>query len=237
MDLNTPNLTQYKVQVSAQTIFLEEYSKPSSSEYLYCYKINITNNGPETVQLLNRHWIIIDGNGRREDVNGAGVIGQQPKLAPGESHEYYSFCNLETNFGTMEGEYEFVDNEGNFFLVPIPRFFLAENLFQFPKAQFHRGQIIQHQEEDFKAIVVDYDMYFINDEELYNKNPNQPAKDAPWYYVLIDNTNAIGYFPQEALVALENDEDINHPLVDFFFDEKGKEYKRNNKSWEDLKQS
>jgi ApaG protein len=231
--------SQTKVTVRAESIYLDEYSNPKSSEYLYCYKITIKNESDEIVQLLNRHWIIIDGDGKREDVRGPGVLGQQPQIAPGEQHQYYSFCNLQTNFGTMEGEYEMIDSQGEPFLVMIPRFYLATNLFQFPGAKFRRGQVVEHIGEKFTAVIVDYDMYFMNDEELYHKDHKQPAKDRPWYYVLVDNTDTIGYLAEESLKASDDELEINHPLFNFFFEDilEKNIYRRSSKTWEDLRQS
>jgi ApaG protein len=230
--------SQNKVTVTAKTIFLDEYSKPNEHKYVYCYKITIRNEGKNRVQLLNRHWIIIDSNSKKEEVHGAGVIGQQPILYPGESHEYFSFCNLETNFGTMEGSYEMEDEHGERFLAEIPRFYLAETLSEFDRPLFKRGQVIRHKLNNFRGIVVDYDMYFINDEDLYKKCIDNPAKDKPWYYVLVDKANAISYVAEEYLEIEEDDSEIEHTLFHFFFDEFDKDkkiYKRNNKTWDNLK--
>ena len=230
--------SQNKVKVTAKTIFLDEYSKPAEHKFLYCYKITIQNQGTKRVQLLNRHWIIIDSNSKKEEVQGPGVVGQQPILYPGESHEYFSFCNLETNFGTMEGSYEMEDEDGERFLAEIPRFFLAENLAEFDRAKFRRGQVIKHKLNNFRGIVVDYDMYFINDDDLYQKCPDKPAKDKPWYYVLVDKANAISYVAEEYLEIDEDDSEIEHTLFHFFFDgydKNQKLYKRNNKTWDNLK--
>jgi ApaG protein len=122
------------VEVSAKTIFLEEYSKPSKKQFLFSYKIRIQNNSKDIVKLLNRHWVIIDSDSNRNEVNGSGVVGLQPEIFPGHYHEYYSFCNLETNFGTMEGSYEMQNlKTSETFFVTIPRFYLAETLNQFDK--------------------------------------------------------------------------------------------------------
>jgi ApaG protein len=232
--------TESQVDVSAKTIYLEEYSKPAEKSFLFCYKISITNNGNKKVKLLNRHWIIIDSDSKKSEVRGPGVVGQQPELAPGESHEYLSFCNLETNFGTMEGSYEMIDEDNNTFFAKIPRFYLADNLNSFDKPSFKRGQIVRHKTEGFRALITDYDMYFINDEEIYNKNSNKPAKNKPWYYVLIDQSNAISYVAEEHLELEDDQESIEHPLLDFFFDgfsTKENKYLRNNKTWDELKRA
>lgn len=229
-----------KVKVTAKTIYMEEYSKAPENNFLFCYKITIKNETNKKVKLLNRHWIIIDSNSRKTEVNGPGVVGQQPELEPGESHEYFSFCNLETKFGTMEGSYEMIDEDNNTFFAEIPRFFLSDNLNEFDKPLYKRGQVVKHKKEEFRALITDYDMYFINDEEIYNKNSSKPARNKPWYYVLIDKTNAISYVAQEHLELDENQENIEHPLLDFFFDgfdSKEKKFRRNDKTWEELKRA
>lgn len=225
------------IKVSAKTVFLEDYSKPKEGKFLFCYKITIQNDSQEKVKLLNRHWIIIDSNSKRDEVQGPGVLGVQPELEPGEKHEYFSFCNLDTNFGTMEGSYEFIDSNNNTFFVEIPRFFLADTLNEFDKAKYQRGAVVRHKTEGFTAVISDYDMYFINDEEIYKKDKTLPAKDKPWYYVLINKTNAISYIAQENLELIEGDVlEIEHPLVDFFFDGfDGEKYLRNEKTWDELK--
>ena len=161
----------------------------------------------------------IDSDSKKDEVKGPGVLGLQPEIAPGEAHEYFSFCNLDTNFGTMEGSYEFIDNDNNTFFVPIPRFFLADNLNEFDKALFSRGSLVRHKTEGYLAVVTDYDMYFINDDDIYAKDESQPAKDKPWYYILINKTNAISYIAQENLELVEEFHEIEHPLVEFFFDD------------------
>ena len=82
---------------------------PGRNQWFFLYTITITNDGSETVQLLTRHWIITDGNGKVEEVRGPGVVGKQPILKPGESFEYTSGCPLTTPFGVMEGTYQMVD--------------------------------------------------------------------------------------------------------------------------------
>ncbi len=226
------------LKISAKTVFLEDYSKPEKDKFLFCYKICIRNNSQETVKLLNRHWIIIDSKSKKDEVKGPGVLGLQPELAPGEKHEYFSFCNLDTNFGTMEGSYEFIDSHNNTFLIQIPIFFLADTLNEFDKPKFKRGNVVKHKIDGFLAVVTDYDMYFINDEEIYTKDQSAPAKDKPWFYVLINKTNAISYIAQENLELVESPDEIEHPLVDFFFDDfDGEQYIRNDKTWDELKGS
>lgn len=111
------------VKVSVTTAYQQEYSSPPQSHFVFTYKIRIENNSNYTVQLLRRHWFINDANGVLREVEGEGVVGQQPVLEPGESHEYISGCNLKTEIGKMKGTYlmeRIVD--GKNFKVNIPQF-------------------------------------------------------------------------------------------------------------------
>jgi ApaG protein len=103
---------------------LADQSDPAQSRFVWAYTIHIRNDGPVTVQLLNRHWHITDAAGRARDVRGPGVIGEQPILAPGEEFEYTSGVPLTTASGIMEGEYEMVLESGAKFEVLIPAFSL-----------------------------------------------------------------------------------------------------------------
>lgn len=100
-------------------------ANPDTSVALYTYRIRITNLGTVPARLLTRHWIILDGDGQRRDVEGEGVIGQTPQLKSGETFVYDSYCHLATTWGTMEGTYTFLDDNGERFRVAIPRFFLT----------------------------------------------------------------------------------------------------------------
>ncbi|WP_439882467.1 Co2+/Mg2+ efflux protein ApaG [Pontibacter sp. MBLB2868] len=113
------------VKVSVTTNYLPDYSSPVQQHYVFAYKISIENNSEFTVKLLRRHWYIHDATGLVREVEGEGVVGQQPVLEPGESHEYVSGCNLKTNLGKMRGTYlmeRMVD--GKKFDVTIPEFTL-----------------------------------------------------------------------------------------------------------------
>ena len=114
------------VKVTVSTSYQPEYSSPVQSHYVFTYKILIENNSDYTVQLLRRHWHIYDTNGVVREVEGDGVVGQQPVLEPGESHEYISGCNLKTEVGKMKGTYlmeRIVD--GKNFKVNIPQFVMV----------------------------------------------------------------------------------------------------------------
>ena len=99
------------------------------NQYLFSYLVTIRNQSKKKCQLLRRHWIITNGEGEKEIVEGDGVIGQQPVLRPGQSHQYSSFCPLPTPTGNMRGWYEFVDENQKFFKVKIPLFFLRADQF------------------------------------------------------------------------------------------------------------
>jgi len=116
--------TTRDITVQVRPQFLAEQSKPAAKEYLWLYTVIIENGGAETVQLLNRHWVITNANGHVEEVQGPGVIGEQPVLEPGENFEYTSGCPLTTPSGIMVGTYEMADSGGTHFDVEIPAFSL-----------------------------------------------------------------------------------------------------------------
>jgi ApaG protein len=91
------------VRVVARPSYLPQQSRPSTGQFVWAYRIRVTNESVRTLQLRARHWAIVDADGQGREVDGEGVVGQQPVLAPGESFEYTSFCPLETPWGTMEG--------------------------------------------------------------------------------------------------------------------------------------
>jgi len=112
------------IKVTVRPQFLAEESRPAEGRYFWAYTIEIVNMGPETVQLRSRAWEITDETGRREDVKGPGVVGQQPVLDPGERYEYTSGCPLGTPSGMMVGTYQMVADSGETFDVEIPAFSL-----------------------------------------------------------------------------------------------------------------
>jgi ApaG protein len=116
--------TTHSIRVGATAYYLPEQSDPDQRRYAFGYTIVIANNGDKAVQLVSRHWIIIDAYGRREDVEGPGVVGQTPRLEPGQAFKYQSFCPLRTVWGTMEGTYTFRYDSGETFEVEIARFYL-----------------------------------------------------------------------------------------------------------------
>ena len=112
------------VRVTVESRFLQEHSAADEDRYAFAYFITIANEGSTRVQLKRRHWIITDGIGKVEEVEGPGVVGEQPVLAPGESHRYTSGSVLATPVGTMEGTYEMHEADGRIFQAEIPRFSL-----------------------------------------------------------------------------------------------------------------
>jgi ApaG protein len=112
------------IQVTVEPRYLEHESRPIEGRYFWAYTIEIVNMGPETVQLQSRYWQITDEAGRREEVTGAGVVGEQPVLEPGQRFEYTSGCPLSTPSGLMVGTYQMVSETGELFSVKIPAFSL-----------------------------------------------------------------------------------------------------------------
>jgi ApaG protein len=113
------------IRIQVETSYLEERSDPAESAFFFAYHVTISNLGTETAQLLSRRWVITDGDGRQEVVEGPGVVGDQPLLAPGEAYEYTSFCPLPTPVGTMHGAYRMVAAGGERFDAEIAPFTLA----------------------------------------------------------------------------------------------------------------
>ena len=113
------------IEVTVRTFFLEDQSDLDHGPWVWAYQVRISNQGRETVQLLRRTWQITDANGRMQVVQGAGVVGEQPVLAPGESFEYTSGTPLETSSGIMMGTYHMVATlSGQAFDVTVPAFSL-----------------------------------------------------------------------------------------------------------------
>jgi ApaG protein len=110
------------VTVRVAVSYLPEQSQPAHGRWFWSYHIRIENGGDAPVQLLTRHWIILDGRGNRHEVEGDGVVGDQPVIDPGESYDYVSGCPLQTPTGSMEGRYGMIDATGDGFDVAIPRF-------------------------------------------------------------------------------------------------------------------
>ena len=115
----------HKIRIDVETSYLGEQSDPGEQRYVFAYTITILNEGGLPATLLKRHWIITDANGGVKEVRGEGVVGEQPRLEPGQGFRYSSGAVLETPVGTMQGSYQMVDGEGRQFDAPIPLFRLA----------------------------------------------------------------------------------------------------------------
>lgn len=113
------------VEITVKPNYVPERSSPVRSYYLFSYHITIFNRGGNQIELLSRYWHITDGHGNTEDIHGPGVIGEQPKILPGELFEYTSFCPLPTPMGFMEGSFRMVDDSGNEFDAIINPFRLV----------------------------------------------------------------------------------------------------------------
>jgi ApaG protein len=114
----------HRVKVTVEPAFDPERSDPDQRRYFWRYSIEIANLGDKPVTLIERHWRITDADGRRQEVRGPGVIGEQPTIEPGKSFRYTSGCPLTTPSGMMVGEYMMVDSDGRSFKVSIPAFSL-----------------------------------------------------------------------------------------------------------------
>ncbi|WNN45069.1 MULTISPECIES: Co2+/Mg2+ efflux protein ApaG [Winslowiella] len=114
-----------RVCVQVQSVYVESQSAPDEQRYVFAYTITIRNLGRNPVQLLGRYWLITNGNGRETEVQGEGVVGEQPHIEPGEEFQYTSGAILETPMGTMQGHYVMIDQQGETFHVDIPVFRLA----------------------------------------------------------------------------------------------------------------
>jgi ApaG protein len=113
-----------EIVVSVVPTYLEAQSSPGSSQYFWAYRVTIENQGQETVQLRSRHWMITNARGEFTEVKGAGVVGAQPVLKPGESFEYTSGADLNTTSGMMGGAYQMESESGERFDIEIPTFSL-----------------------------------------------------------------------------------------------------------------
>jgi ApaG protein len=121
MLMNTPP----DVSVSILPEYLPEESTPDENEFVFRYKVKLTNHGDQAAKLLERHWIIKDAQEQCQEVMGQGVVGKQPRIEPGKSFEYSSFVVIETDLGTMQGHYQFIADDKKSFSVEVPLFILA----------------------------------------------------------------------------------------------------------------
>ena len=116
---------RYRIQVDVESTYVDEHSSPDHGQYVFAYTVTIRNTGAVAAQLRTRHWIITDANERIREVRGDGVVGEQPRLAPGEGFRYTSAAVIETPVGSMHGSYQMVADDGHRFDAPIPAFGLS----------------------------------------------------------------------------------------------------------------
>lgn len=117
--------SHYDIEVSVVTAYLDGQSDPDNDRYVFSYTVTITNKGDMPAQLLTRHWLIRDANDRAEEVRGEGVVGEQPRLAPGQHFTYTSGTIIATPVGTMGGSYQMIAEDGTRFDARIPEFTLS----------------------------------------------------------------------------------------------------------------
>ncbi|ART83094.1 Co2+/Mg2+ efflux protein ApaG [Oceanisphaera profunda] len=113
------------IHITTEPHYLAEHSAPDEQNYVFAYTISIQNRGPNSVQLLSRRWLITDANGKIIEVEGSGVVGEQPNIAPGAIFTYTSGVKLDTPVGVMEGSYLFIEQDGREFAAPIAPFRLS----------------------------------------------------------------------------------------------------------------
>ena len=118
-------MTEPLIRIDVRTAYVDQQSSPAEDVFAFSYTITIHNDGPGSAQLISRHWIITDADGRMQEVRGAGVVGEQPLIRPGESFRYSSGAVIPTPVGSMRGTYHMVDQDGREFEAPIAPFTLA----------------------------------------------------------------------------------------------------------------
>ena len=114
-----------KINVEIMPAYIADQSDPSNDHYVFSYTVTIRNEGNKPARLLTRHWVITDGDGQVQEVHGEGVIGEQPRLSPGEHFKYTSGTFMNTPVGTMHGSYQMITDAGETFNAEIPNFTLA----------------------------------------------------------------------------------------------------------------
>jgi len=116
----------YQFEVTVLPEYMDEHSAPDTSQYVFAYHITIRNIGSKGARLMQRHWVITDANAKVEEIQGDGVVGEQPMIKPGKEHAYSSFCVLDTPLGCMQGSYQMLGEDGQRFNADIPVFTLAK---------------------------------------------------------------------------------------------------------------
>lgn len=119
------NADKYNISIDAKVQYIKEQSAPSENRYVFSYTINMLNKGTESAQLISRHWIITDAEGKTQEVKGPGVVGEHPYLKPGEDFTYTSGTIINTPVGSMQGSYQMKAGDGQMFDAEIHPFTLA----------------------------------------------------------------------------------------------------------------
>jgi ApaG protein len=117
--------SRYEIEVNAVTLYLADQSDEAAGRFVFAYTITLRNTGSVAAQLVSRHWVITDAQGRVQEVRGLGVVGEQPLLEPGQTYEYTSGTAIATAVGTMKGAYQMVATDGTRFEATIPEFTLS----------------------------------------------------------------------------------------------------------------
>ncbi len=124
-ETSVTNSTDDAIEVDVDTLYVESESDPDKERYVFAYTVTIRNVGDVPAKLISRHWVIRDGNGKVEEIQAEGVVGEQPHLKPGEGFQYTSGTMLKTPMGVMGGNYTLVTDEGSEFKAPIKEFLLT----------------------------------------------------------------------------------------------------------------
>jgi len=125
MSQTNSDTTTKGIRIEVFPEYIPEQSFPDQNQFSFSYKIKITNTGDSWAKIVARKWVIINSEGEQEIVEGPGVVGFYPELNPGEAFEYQSYCPLNTSWGTMEGEFYLLRDDGTKFVAKISRFYLA----------------------------------------------------------------------------------------------------------------
>lgn len=123
--MSTEQDHRYQLHVTVETQYIPSQSEPDEGKFVFAYTITITNSGSQAAQLLSRHWIITDANNEVHEVQGEGVVGEQPTIGPDSSFSYTSGTLLATDVGHMQGSYQMLGEDGHLFDIDIPAFCLA----------------------------------------------------------------------------------------------------------------
>ena len=223
-----------QLQVEVKSLCDQEYSSITDSLFLYAYTVTIKNSGSNQCYLSEVKWKIIDGDGAEMVKNDASVKVGSHGLMPGESFVFTESIPLTTDFATMDGTLQFVQEDGSTVNISVPRHYLAASQTQFDGHLFERGEIIFHNKFKYHGLIVDYDLHFKGDEDWYN-GTSKPPKYRPWYHVLVNGTGTITYVAERNVNSNTDAVEFRHPLLDFFFKGKdGEKYIRNEATWNDL---